>query len=141
MVDDTHFEGVIPEGQYGAGTVLIWDAGTYANLRGQKEAKKRGEKDRGRNDRSREASGRVSMQESLEEGKVEVRLEGQKLKGGYALVRMGKGKKERWLLIKMHDDEADARRRPTKTEPESVASGRTLEEIAAEAEEEGNSGS
>jgi len=133
-LDYSDFEGVIPEGQYGAGTVLIWDAGTYTNLRGHEETK-----DRDGEEPDNGPSEPVSMKQSLEEGKVEVRLEGEKLKGGYALVRMHKGKKERWLLIKMDDDEADARRKPTKTEPESVASGRTLEEIAAEAEEEGGS--
>jgi hypothetical protein len=57
-------------------------------------------------------------------------LKGRKLRGGYALVRTDSGDDARWLLIKM-DDEADARRNPTSTEPKSVLSGRTLEEIAA----------
>jgi hypothetical protein len=47
-------------------------------------------------------------------------------------VRTGGGDDSRWLLIKMDDDEADARRKPTSTEPESVASGRDLDEIAEE---------
>ncbi|MGD2050043.1 MAG: DNA ligase, partial [Chloroflexota bacterium] len=55
-----------------------------------------------------------------------------KLKGGYALIRTGSGDDERWLLIKMDDEEADARRNPTSTEPASVLTGRTLEEIAEE---------
>lgn len=50
-------------------------------------------------------------------------------------MRTGSGDDARWLLIKMDDDEADARRNPTSTEPKSVLSGRTLEEIAAD---EGN---
>jgi len=111
------FEGVIPEGEYGAGTVLVWDTGPYRNLRAEKD------------------EDGLSMQESLEDGKVEVWLEGEKLQGGYALVRTGKGDDARWLLIKMDDEEADARRNPTSTEPKSVLSGRTLEEIA---EEEGS---
>ena len=53
-----------------------------------------------------------------------------KLKGGYALIRTGAGKDTRWLLIKMKDDGADARRNPVSTEPESVLTGRTLKEIA-----------
>jgi DNA ligase D-like protein (predicted 3'-phosphoesterase) len=101
------FEGVIPEGEYGAGTVLVWDTGPYRNLRGEKDGDG------------------ASMKKSIEEGKIEVWLEGKKIKGGYALVRTG----DRWLLIKKKDDEADARRNPTSTEPESVLSGRTLEEI------------
>lgn len=108
------FEGVIPEDEYGAGTVLVWDTGPYRNLRAEKE-------DDG-----------LSMPESLEDGKVEVWLEGKKLQGGYALVRTSSGDDERWLLIKMDDDEADARRNPTSTEPASVLSGRTLDEVAAD---------
>lgn len=110
------FEGVIPEGEYGAGTVMVWDTGPYRNLRAEKEDG-------------------LSMEESIEEGKVEVWLEGEKLRGGYVLVRTGKGDDARWLLIKMDDEEADARRNPTSTEPKSVLSGRTLEEIAEEEEE------
>lgn len=103
---------MIPEGEYGAGTVLVWDTGTYRNLR----AEKKGDG--------------LSMRESLQEGKVEVWLEGKKIKGGYALIRTGKGSGARWLLIKKKDPEADASRNPVSTEPESVLSGRTLEEIA-----------
>lgn len=113
------FEGVIPEDEYGGGTVLLWDRGPYRNLRAAKD-------DDG-----------ASMAESLADGKIEVWLEGSKISGGYALVRTG-GDDERWLLIKMDDEEADARRKPTSTESESVASGRDLEEVA---EEEGGGGS
>lgn len=113
------FEGVIPEDEYGGGTVLVWDRGPYRNLRA-------GPEDDG-----------ASMAESLADGKIEVWLEGSKISGGYALVRTG-GDDERWLLIKMDDEEADARRKPTSTEPESVASGRDLEQVA---EEEGDGGS
>ena len=105
------FEGVIPEDEYGGGTVLVWDRGTYRNLRAEKP----------------KGEGRASMEGSLEDGHVEVWLEGKKLHGGYALIRTGD---ERWLLVKMKDDGADARRNPVSTEPESVLSGRTLEEIA-----------
>jgi DNA ligase D-like protein (predicted 3'-phosphoesterase) len=107
------FEGVIPAGEYGAGTVLVWDTGTYRNLRAEKE------------------DDLASMERALAEGRVEVWLEGKKLKGGYALIRTGKGDEARWLLVKMKDQEADARRSPTTSAPRSVLSGRTLEEIAA----------
>jgi DNA ligase D-like protein (predicted 3'-phosphoesterase) len=103
------FEGVIPEGQYGAGTVLVWDRGPYRNLRAEKDG--------------------ASMRASLDGGKVEVWLDGEKLQGGYALIRID-DVDDRWLLIKMDDEAADARRNPTSTEPKSVLSGRTLEEIA-----------
>lgn len=106
------FEGVIPEGSYGAGTVLVWDRGPYRNLRLEKE------------------EDGASMQQALDEGKVEVWLDGQKLQGGYALIRIDDAD-DRWLLVKMDDEKADARRNPTSTEPESVLSGRTLDEIAS----------
>lgn len=116
-LDYADFEGVIPEGEYGAGPVLVWDTGPYRNLRAEKEKADR------------------SMAEALEDGKLEVWLEGQKLQGGYALIQTDSGDDERWLLIKMDDDEADARRNPTSTEPASVVSGLTLEEISQKAEE------
>jgi DNA ligase D-like protein (predicted 3'-phosphoesterase) len=108
------FEGIIPVGEYRAGTVLVWDRGTYRNLRGEKE----------------DESKRLSMLESIRDGQLKVWLEGQKLRGGYALIRTGAGKDERRLLIKVKDEEADARRKPTVTEPQSVISGHTLREIA-----------
>jgi hypothetical protein len=96
--------------------VIVWDTGPYRNLRTEKE-------DDG-----------ISMAAVLEEGKVEVWLEGKKLKGGYALIRTDQGDEARWLLIKMDDDQADARRNPTSTEPDSVLSGRSLAEIKVEEE-------
>ena len=114
------FEGVIPEGEYGAGPVLVWDTGPYRNLRAEKD------------DES------LSMQKSYDEGKLEIYLEGQKLEGGYALIRTGDGEDARWLLIKIDDEQADARRNPTSTEPNSVLTGRSLEEVREE-EGEGQS--
>ncbi len=102
------FEGVIEEGNYGAGAVIVWDTGTYEKL----------EEDE-------------SMADALERGHVSVWLHGQKVAGGYTLQRTGKGPKPRWLLIKRRDEEADARRNPVGTQPESVLSGRTVEEVAA----------
>jgi DNA ligase D-like protein (predicted 3'-phosphoesterase) len=113
-VDYADFEGVIPEDQYGGGTVLIWDRGPYRNLRADTN------------------DGGPTMAEAYDDGKIEVWLEGAKVSGGYALVRTGSqdDPDARWLLVKMDDDEADARRKPTSTEPESVASGRELDDIA-----------
>ena len=105
------FEGVIPEGEYGAGTVMVWDTGTYLNLRAEKEADG------------------ASMERSIDEGKIEIRLQGKKLRGGYALIRTGGVGKARWLFIKMRDEEADARRNPVGTEQRSALTGRTMEEI------------
>ena len=90
---------------------MVWDHGTYRNLK-----EKEGEV--------------VPMAAALEAGHAAFWLEGTKLKGGYALIRTGKGENTRWLLVKMDDDQADARRNPLSTEPASSVSGRTLEEIA-----------
>ena len=103
------FEGVIGEGSYGAGAVIVWDAGTYRNLDEEQ-----------------------SMAQALEAGHAKVWLEGQKLQGGWTLQRTRGGQKPQWLVIKRRDQEADARRRPDSTEPESVKSGRTVEEVAKE---------
>jgi len=108
------FEGCIPAGEYGAGTVMVWDTGTYRNLRAGKGRSSKG------------------MEASLEDGLVEVWLEGKKLLGGYALKRMRGGKKPQWLLIKMNDEGADARRNPVSTEPDSVKTGRSIARIARE---------
>lgn len=110
------FEGVIPKGQYGGGTVLVWDTGPYRNLQARK----------GRDSKS--------MTQALKDGLIEVWLEGEKLQGGYALKRIRPGSKPQWLIIKMRDEKADARRNPVSTMPESVLSGRTLRQIAADAE-------
>src|SRR5918992_1481585 len=74
------FEGVIPEGEYGAGPVIVWDRGTYENLTVDDEGRE------------------VPVAEAIAEGELKVRLHGEKLSGGYALVRMGGGDRERWLL-------------------------------------------
>jgi DNA ligase D-like protein (predicted 3'-phosphoesterase) len=105
------FEGVIPKGEYGGGTVMVWDSGTYKNLK----------TDNGH---------AVAMSKCIENGQVEIELHGKKLMGGYALRRF-KGDKQ-WLLIKMKDEHADARRNPVSTEPDSVKSGKSLKAIAGE---------
>jgi DNA ligase D-like protein (predicted 3'-phosphoesterase) len=105
------FEGVIPEGEYGAGTVLVWDIGPYRNLKTDRDGSE------------------VPMANGLDGGHVTVWLEGRKLRGGYSLVRTGKSDDSRWLLVKMRDAGADARRNPVSTEPRSVLSGKTLREI------------
>jgi DNA ligase D-like protein (predicted 3'-phosphoesterase) len=110
-LDYVDFEGVIPEGEYGAGPVIVWDTGTYRNLT--------------------EKNGReVPVEDAVRNGHVKVWLEGRKLTGGYALTRTAVGKQERWILVKMDDEGADARRKPVNTQPESVLSGRTVEQLA-----------
>jgi DNA ligase D-like protein (predicted 3'-phosphoesterase) len=109
-LDYAGFEGVIPEDEYGGGTVLIWDRGGYDNITGK-------------------AEGLRPMADAVEDGHVLVRLHGEKLRGGYALQRIDKDK-DQWLLVKMDDGDADARRNPVSTEPRSVETGRDLDEIA-----------
>lgn len=76
-LDYGSFEGIIPEGNYGAGAVVIWDKGTYNLLSG-----------------------------NIGSGRIEILLEGEKLKGVFVLIRM-KGKDKEWLLIKKKDEHAD----------------------------------
>jgi DNA ligase D-like protein (predicted 3'-phosphoesterase) len=107
------FEGVIPAGEYGGGTVLVWDTGSYRNLTEKKGAA-------------------IPMGEAVAHGHVKVWLEGRKLKGGYALTRFKTGKDESWLLIKADDTEAGPARNPVADEPGSVLTGRTIEEVSRE---------
>lgn len=113
-LDYADFEGCIPEGEYGAGTVIVWDAGPYKNVTGSGDDE-------------------VPIDKALEQGHAEVWLEGNKLRGGYALVhsKLG-GEENNWLLVKMKDAGADARRKPVRTEPRSVLSGRTIAQVAKE---------
>jgi len=113
-LDYLDFEGTIPDDAYGGGTVMVWDAGKYRNLRSGRDGDS------------------LNMQGSLRGGLIEVWLEGEKLRGGFALKRIGGGKKAHWLLIKMADREADARRKPVHTRNKSVKSGRTMHQIATE---------
>ena len=98
------FEGRIAAG-YGKGAVIIWDRGTYRPLT---------EGDFG---------------QALDSGHASFWLEGQKLRGGWSLRRTDGGKKPKWLLVKRRDEEADARRNPTSTQPESVVSGKRIDEL------------
>ncbi|MGH9665124.1 MAG: DNA polymerase ligase N-terminal domain-containing protein [Bryobacteraceae bacterium] len=101
------FEGVIPKGEYGAGAVIVWDRGTYANL-----TERNGEP--------------VSMAEALAARHIVFRLSGKKLKGGYALTGIGKTPNQ-WLLVKLKDEYAGASN-PVRSQPKSVLSGRRLQE-------------
>lgn len=110
-----NFEGTIPKGQYGGGTVMVWDKGTFTNLKKDAEGNA------------------ISLSDSYKMGSLEFSLKGKKMQGGYALVQMKGGKmKDNWLLIKTEDDFADARKNPVTTQTESVLTGRSLKEIAEE---------
>src|SRR5699024_3189445 len=114
-IEYADFEGIIPENQYGGGTVMVWDSGTFST------------------DKKDENNKEISMAKQLENGHCTFNLKGHKLKGGYVLLRMKKEKdKEQWLLKKVKDKYADARRKPTKTENKSVLTNRTMKEIEKE---------
>ncbi|RRR96878.1 DNA polymerase ligase N-terminal domain-containing protein [Glycomyces terrestris] len=113
-LDYAGFEGRIPPGEYGAGTVIVWDEGEYENRTGEDD------------------DAPVPMDEALEDGHVVVELKGHKLTGSFALTRTGDDDDddgERWILVKLDDEGADARRKPAKTQPESVLSGRVNEDL------------
>lgn len=110
-LDYRTFEGTIPAGNYGAGTVLLWDQGTYCA---------RGTADRTESERR--------LREGLRKGHLSFVLSGQKLKGEFSLVRLRHGADNAWLLLKKADPWAgDA---DVTTDDRSVASGRSLDEIA-----------
>lgn len=108
-LDYADFEGVIPEGEYGHGRVIVWDRGAYRHLT------------------SADDGNETDVADAIAGGHLKVWLEGSKLSGGYVLTRM-RGD-DQWLLIKLDDEGADRRRNPTRTEPESVLSGRTVADI------------
>ena len=102
------FEGVIPEGEYGAGRVLLWDTGRWV------------------------PQGDAAL--GFQKGHLKFRLEGEKLKGGWNLVRLrnrDEGAKPNWLLIKEDDDAAatQSARDILKERPESVATGKVLDDM------------
>jgi bifunctional non-homologous end joining protein LigD len=104
------FEGIIPKGQYGGGTVMLWDRGTWEPI--------------------------GDPHKSYRAGSLKFTLKGEKLRGGWALVKIGGRRKDgddrSWLLIKERDQEARARTESiVATEPDSVATGRTIDQIAA----------
>ncbi|MGC2421127.1 MAG: DNA polymerase ligase N-terminal domain-containing protein [Candidatus Acidiferrales bacterium] len=107
-VEYANFEGVIPAGQYGGGTVMLWDRGTW-----QAES--------------------PDVDAALEKGDVKFTLHGKKLRGSWVLVRTrgfgGSSSRSAWLLIK-HRDEFASAKDVTQDEPRSVKSGRLLAEIA-----------
>ena len=100
------FEGVIPKGEYGGGPMIVWDTGTWAPM--------------------------DDVEKSLKSGSFKFRLAGEKLNGGWMLARL-KGKpgesKKNWLLFKERDLAADEKTDILSVRPESVKSGRRIEEL------------
>ncbi|HVG41539.1 MAG TPA: non-homologous end-joining DNA ligase, partial [Chitinophagaceae bacterium] len=114
--DYRNFEGVIPEGNYGAGTVIVWDEGTYEPVGEEGLSKKEKEK---------------KLLKNLEAGNLDIELKGQKIRGKFRLFRLkndAEGKS--WLLVKRTDDYASAD--DITKENKSVKSGKTLTQVAAE---------
>ncbi|WP_394814542.1 DNA polymerase ligase N-terminal domain-containing protein [Streptomyces chisholmiae] len=105
------FEGVIAPGEYGAGTVIIWDEGAW-----------RPERD-------------GSVTEALAHGHLTFRLDGRKLHGGYALTRF---RRRAWLLVKRNDRHADGRGTPDPVRARSTRTGRTLRQTAHSASRPGH---
>jgi len=107
-VDYIDFEGVIPKGEYGGGPMIVWDTGVWAPME--------------------------DVETSLGKGAFKFRLSGEKLKGGWMLARL-KGRpgesKRNWLLFKERDPFASADIDILETRPESVKSGRRIEELLA----------
>ncbi|ACP23494.1 probable ATP-dependent DNA ligase (plasmid) [Sinorhizobium fredii NGR234] len=101
------FEGVIPEGEYGAGPMIVWDAGVWAPM--------------------------DDVEESLRKGAFKFRLAGEKLNGGWMLTRLkprpGEEDHRHWLLFKERDPAADPSTDILAARPESVKSGRRIEEL------------
>src|SRR5580698_1346724 len=112
-IDYGGFEGIIPKGQYGGGTVMVWDQGTWEPQ-----------------------AGHTDVDQGLRTGSLKFIMHGTKMKGKWALIRMGgkyaNERKPNWLLIKEHDEFERPRDAPsvTEEEPDSVVTGRSLEEIA-----------
>jgi DNA ligase D-like protein (predicted 3'-phosphoesterase) len=100
------FEGRIGRGSYGAGAVIVWDTGTWRPVRDGEDAAA-----------------------ALAGGHLSFWLEGEKLRGGYTLHRTRGGAKPQWLLIKRRDSEAAEDRDVVAERPESVVSGRTVEDV------------
>src|SRR3984957_18500462 len=111
-LDYGDFEGAIPKGQYGGGTVILWDRGYW------------------------EPDGKRNPEQALAKGDFKFTLEGERLHGGFVLVRMAndreRGKRTNWLLIKHRDEFAVAASGAAVLQEEtSIASGRAMEAIAA----------
>lgn len=105
-LDYSGFEGVIPPGNYGAGAVIVWDRGGYVNLKPER-----------------------GVEEWLEEGHLSLGLEGVKLRGGFHLLRTRRGD---WLFFKARDGYERPGWDVLEEMPNSVLTGRSLEELAGE---------
>jgi bifunctional non-homologous end joining protein LigD len=104
------FEGTIPQGEYGGGTVMLWDRGTY-------------EADDG--------GGADSLRRGYEKGELRFVMHGKRLKGGFVLARLRRPGRPQWLLIKRRDDHVDVDHDITAEQTTSVVTKRTMEQISS----------
>jgi bifunctional non-homologous end joining protein LigD len=102
------FEGAIADADYGAGTVMVWDTGTFQ-------------------------TGGAPLSEQIAAGYAEFVIDGRKLHGGWKLLRWQARGPDNWLLVKRSDEHADRLTEITVTAPDSALTGRSMDEIAAEA--------
>src|SRR5581483_3624390 len=107
-IDYGGFEGVIPKGNYGAGNVIIWDKGTYEMVDPDTPAK------------------------GWKKGKLHFKLYGEKLHGEWVLVR-GSREPRQWIFFKIRDDEASTDIQITESRPESVVSGKLVDDVGTSA--------
>ena len=117
-LDYRSFEGVIPKGNYGAGTVMVWDEGVYHARQ-----------------TSDPAESKKILKEGLQKGHITIIVAGKKLKGEFALVKLKKGEDNAWLFLKKRDEFAT--NQDVTEFDRSVKSNRTLEEIARDAPQSG----
>lgn len=105
------FEGVIPQGNYGAGNVIIWDQGTWEYIGAEGDAAA-----------------------AVRKGEIKFRLDGVKLKGEWVLIHLrGRSRKaNEWLLVKHRDEWASSKVDVTEFAPQSVVSGKLVEQIGSE---------
>jgi len=110
-IEYNSFEGTIPKGQYGGGTVMLWDRGTYE---------------------AEDGGGEDALRDGYERGDLKFVLHGERLQGGWVLVRIRRAESGRrqWLLIKHRDEMATSKFDVVAEVETSVTSGRTMEEIA-----------
>lgn len=107
-LDYANFEGNIPEGSYGAGTVMVWDRGTFR------------------------VEGKADAEKQLERGEIKFELKGEKLRGSFVIVKLRNSQKgNEWLMIKHKDAAADPDWNIDRNDS-SVLTGRVLEEIKAQ---------
>jgi bifunctional non-homologous end joining protein LigD len=113
-IEYNQFEGTIPQGEYGGGTVMVWDRGTYRYGGDEPDALE-------------------GLREGYRKGDFKFVLQGKRLRGSWVLVRMRRGDRDQhqWLLIKHRDEFADPGSDVIADHETSVATGRTMEEIAA----------